>query len=293
MRNISGCVAVLVLATTGCDSQTPDVGQSATGQTVPATNVMQQPRPFRMNGNQILTDTFDVRYDLRDGRLTLALDTDLGDAAELMVSVSRVYQKRGSNEKYPVDYFSEQSTVAAWREPRTIGLDHDAWQQEIEKRQRVLAATGEPFTVSRIEDDLKISFVVPVNQDQPFEPRNANLTGQVVTQSGSLRIVSHEVLVPDPIDATNVGQVRFADPLGLASETTYRASGEVPVVPELDPRDPIAAIASIRRLSPGDEFMVLETTKRGNTPWYRVRTRSGEGWINSTALLGKEIVVVR
>jgi hypothetical protein len=250
-------------------------------------------RPFRITGNQIVTDTFDVRYNLRDGRLTGALETDLGDATKLMVSVSRSYWEHGSDEQYPVDYFSESSTVAAWRDPRTITLDHDTWKREIEQRQRVLAVSGEPFTVSRVADDIEISFVVPVNQEPPFERLNANLTGDVVTQSGSLRIVQREIVVPYPIDATNVGQTRFADPLSLVSETTYRASGEAPLVPEIDPPDPIAAIASIQRLSAGEEFTVLETTKRRNTPWYRVRTRLGEGWINSTALLGQEIVAVR
>lgn len=293
MRTLSSCVAVSMLAIIGCGSPTPEAEPSAAGQTAPATQVRPESRTFRMSGNQIVTDTFDVRYDLRDGRLTLALDSDLGDAAKLIVSVSRVYQKRGNDEKYPVDYFSEQSTVGAWREPRAVRLDHDAWKREIEQQQRVLAAAGEPFTVSRIEDDIEISFVVPVNQEPPFERLNANLTGGVVTQSGNLRIIRREVLVPYPIDATNVGQTRFADPLGLVSETTYRASGDVPLVPELDPDDPIAAIASIRRLSPGEEFTVLEATKRSNTPWYRVRTHLGEGWINSTALLGEEIAVVR
>ncbi len=111
-----------------------------------------EPRPFRIVGNQIVTDKFDVRYDVRDNRLTIALDTDLGDAAKLMVSVSRSYWEQGSEEEYPVDYFSEQSPVGSWREPRTIRLDHDAWKREIEQRQRVLAAAGEPFTVSRIWD---------------------------------------------------------------------------------------------------------------------------------------------
>jgi hypothetical protein len=82
-----------------------------------------------MTGNQIVTDTFDVRYDLRDGGLAVVLDTDLGDAAKLMVSVSRSYWERGSDEEYPVDYFSESSIVGAWRDPRTITLDHDTWKR--------------------------------------------------------------------------------------------------------------------------------------------------------------------
>lgn len=286
-------IAALV-ALVGCGSSDPPETESTEPEdTARTTEMTTEPQPFRITGNQIITDTFDVRYDLRDGRLSVALETDLGDAAKLMVSVSRSYWERRSAEEYPVDYFSESSNVDAWRDPRTITLNHDAWKREIEQRQRVLAAAGEPFTVSRIADDIEISFVVPVNQEPPFERLNANLTGDVVTQSGNLRIVRREIVVPYPIDATNVGQTQFADPLGLVSETTYRASGEVPLVPEIDPPDPVAAIVYIQRLSAGENFTVLETTEQRNTPWYRVRTRVGEGWINSTALLGQEIVVVR
>ena len=287
--SIAGLVVLI-----GCgSSEPPETESTASEDTARTTEMTTEPRPFRITNNQIVTDTFDVRYDLRDGRLAVALDTDLGDAAKLMVSVSRSYWEQGSDEEYPVDYFSESSTVGAWRDPRTVTLNHDTWKREIEQRQRVLAAAGESFTVSRTADDIEISFVVPVNQEPPFERLNANLTGDAVTQSGNLRIVRREILVSYPIDATNVGQTRFADPLGLVSETTYRASGEIPLVPEIDPPDPIAAIASIQQLSRGEEFTVLEATKRRNTPWYRARTRLGEGWINSTALLGQEIVVVR
>lgn len=275
-------------ATAETESESPTADESAR-----VAEVAPPPRQFRMSGNQIVTDTFDVRYDLRDGRLTLALDSDLGDGAELMVSVSRIYQELGSDEQYPIDYFSARSTVGAWREPRTISLDHDGWKREIEQRQRVFTAAGEPFTVSRIADDIEISFVVPVNQEPPFEPWNANLTGSVVRQHRNLRIVESRVLARYPIDATNVGQTRFADPLNLANETTYRTSGGVPLVADIDPPDPIAAIASVRRLNQGEEFTVLKRTSRGNTPWYHVRTHLGEGWINSVALLGQEIVVVR
>jgi hypothetical protein len=64
-------------------------------------------------------------------------------------------------------------------------------------------------------------------------------------------------------------------------------------MPEFEPADPIAAIAAIRQLEPRGEFTVVEVRTHRNAPWYRVRTRIGEGWINSTALLGQELRAVR
>lgn len=293
MKFFNTCLTILLLGSVGCNTPAPHTDSSTKGETTPTADARPTPRPFQLTGSQVVTDTFDIRHDLRDGRLTIALDTDLGDAAKLMVSVARMYRNRGSDEQYPIDYFSEQSTVGAWREPRIVILDHEKWKREIEQRQKVLAAAGEPFTVSMIADDIEISFVVPINQEPPFEALNANLIGKAVTQSYNLRIVRRETLVYYPIDTKNIGRTRFADPMGLTQGNTYRASGTLPIVPEIDPADPIAAIASIRRLSPGEEFTVLEMKRHDNTPWYHVRTRLGEGWVNSVALLGQELVVVR
>lgn len=252
-----------------------------------------EPRRFRRVGDQILTDTFVVRSDLRGDNLTLGLDSDLADATKLVVSVSRDYQERGSTDRYSVDYFSEHSTVGAWRRPRTVTLDHDAWKREIEQRQRALAAVGEPFTIFRIADSIEVSFVVPVNQDPPFKRWNENLAGRVVTQSGSLRIVKHETALLFPMDTMGVGQVRLGAPFGLEVHTTYFAARHIPIVPEIAPTDPIAAIAGIRQLDPGEEFTVIEVRTRENTVWYRVRTRIGDGWVSSIALLGQDLRVVR
>lgn len=210
-----------------------------------------------------------------------------------MVSVSRVYEERGNPERYPVEYFSELSTIGAWRRSRNIRLDHNRWKDEVEQRQRMLAAAGEPFTVSRISDSIEIRFVVPVNQNPPFEEWNANLTGSVVEQTGDLRVIERDVLLLSPIGAQSAGRKRFAAPLALEIRTTYAVSRETPLLPEVEPVDPVKAIEAIRYLKPRGEFTVMEVRVHHDAPWYRVRTRVGEGWINSTALVGQELTIIR
>ena len=97
----------------------------------------------------------------------------------------------------------------------------------------------------------------------------------------------------EQLDQAAAVETPFLDPRDLARGTTYRAAGEVPLVPEFEPADPMAAIAAIQQLEPGVEFTVLETRMSGSTPWYQVRTPVGEGWINSTALIGQETMIVR
>jgi hypothetical protein len=276
-----------------CSPGAPEGGAATESSEVRTVADVQEPRPFRMSEGRIVADTFDLQYDLRDGQITLVLLTDLGDAATVMVSVSRGYRERGSTEEYSVDYFSERSKIAEWRQPRLIRLDHANWKQQLEQRQRILAAAGEPFTVSRIDDDIEISFVVPVNQDAPFERMNANLVGAVVTQRGNLRIVERRIATSYPIDATGVGQTRFADPLSLSPGSVYRPSREVPLMPQFEPTDPLEAIGSMQRIPAGEEFTVIEARDRRGAPWYHVRSGVGNGWINSTALIGQEVVEVR
>jgi hypothetical protein len=285
-------VGTLVLLS-ACSPPAPEGEVVNGGGLAQAEGDVHEPKAFRIINGDIVVDTFDVRYDLRDRKITLTLLSDLGDAATVMVSVSRGYRERGSTERYSVNYFSERSTIGAWREPRVINLDHDAWKRELEQRQRLLAIAGEPFTVSRVDDDIEISFVVPVNQDPPFQESNANLTGAEVTQSGTLRIVERRMSAAYPIDATDVGQSRFADPLNLVSQSTYRLSREVPLMPQFDPADPLEALGAVQHLRAGAEFTVAEVRARAGTPWYRVRSAAGEGWINSVALIGQDLVVVR
>lgn len=248
-------------------------------------------RGFRLQDGRIVTDTFEIKYELRGRQLSLSLNSDLGDAASLMVGVSRDYQERGSTVRYPVAYHDEASTVGAWRQARTIDLDDERWAAQIDNRRRALAASGDPITLGSISDSIEISFVVPVNQDPPFERWNANLHGAVVSQSGELRVVKRTIPLYAPLDV-QLARTEYADPLGLERGTSYRASRLVTLMPEFEPADPMAAIARIRRLEPGTAFTVLETREKVGSPWYRVRTAIGEGWINSTALIGQTVTSV-
>lgn len=154
---------------------------------------------FRMSGNKILVDRFDIKHDLRGNELTLLLDTDLGDSTKIEVTVSRYYKPPGHHNAYPVNYFTHAGTVEAWRDPRTVTLDHGAWLQELEQRRRVFADSERPMTDTFISDDIEIRFMVPMGQLPPFEPRNSNLTGAVVLVEPNYRVVTRRVTTRFPI----------------------------------------------------------------------------------------------
>lgn len=169
---------LLIAATAACSSQ-PDGG-------------------FRIVDGQIVTDVFDVTARLDpDGRLTMELDTDLGDSTVLMVSVSRSYVETDDDSEHVIDYFSEPGTVGEWRTPRTIAVSDEEWGRRLEEQQRSMEDIGLGFTVERIADDIEVSFVVPIEQDPPFEEGNSNLTGSVVYGT-PLRNVRDDVVVQLP-----------------------------------------------------------------------------------------------
>ena len=142
---------------------------------------------------KVVCNKFNVQATLKDSKLTFSLDTDLPDNTKVMVSVCRLYWKSGSSKAYVISYHQTKSSVGALRYLSMVKLDDDRWSLDLQKKQKLLAKMGEPFEISRISDDVKIDLTVPINQDNPaFGHRNKNLVGPMVTDSGSLRVISVE-----------------------------------------------------------------------------------------------------
>ena len=151
----------------------------------------------------VISDRFELHWELDGTDLLLAIDTDLPDEGELSVSVSRTYYEVGSDVFYLRDYFSEFEPVSRWREPRRIALDADAWKADLTAHQNEMAALGNDFAfeVARIEDSIKIRAVLHMNQDDPrFGGHgNPNLSGEATSRSGNRILVEAEASIPFPL----------------------------------------------------------------------------------------------
>jgi len=97
--------------------------------------------------------------------------------------------------------------------------------------------------------------------------------------------------------ALNATDSSLVDPQRLSIGRTYRLSKETPLMPEVEPSDPIGAIERIKRMPAGSRIRVLVCTVRQSTPWYKVQAAVGPGntrvtgWVNSIALLGQRLSV--
>jgi hypothetical protein len=184
-RIIPGLLLVL-LAAAACqpapDSPATDAGGSARAGRILADGT-------------IIADTFEVRYHRRGETLTVVLETDLPDQAVLNVQLSRTYRRNGTSEDFPQDYFWEESTVGAWRQPQTIRIDDATWRAGLEN---VAAAGG--FEVSGIGQEVELSLTVPIHQPAPFQEGNGNLRGSAVRPSIWGGIVRRELRIPHPIE---------------------------------------------------------------------------------------------
>jgi hypothetical protein len=253
-----------------------------------------------LSGNGIVADRFEVRQALKDDILTVSLDTDLPDETKLMVDVSRRYWQAGDTTAYVNEYFEESGAVSGWRAPRQIVLDEDRWRAALSEKQRILAQGGDPFDIGRVEDSVIVSFVVPVNQSDPrFGDRNQHLSGSAVSVSSlGWPLIERELQLFRKAGKADPSAPKWADPSDLRVGWRYSLSRETSLMPELEPADPMAAIARIRIIPRGGSIRILSSAFHEETRWYEVEAydssgvQAGTGWVNSIALIGQDVAAL-
>jgi hypothetical protein len=257
--------------------------------------------PAVASGQTVTCDRFEPNATLHGSELTVFLDTDLPDWTQIMVSVSRSYWAGVPLQEYPIAYVETKSTVGEWRKPHALRVDHGAWRRRLDEQTRRVGAAGIAVKVAKIDNDVTVSFTVPINQADPrFGPANRNLIGKKVAATG-LRVVRAERKVRHPFaPGAEPTTTDFAALDGLKTGAKYQISRETPLMPERHSADPLRAIAAIRRVPAGAILTVLEVDRSDpSNPWYRVSAVSARGtiplsgWLNSDALIGQEIRVVR
>lgn len=255
--------------------------------------------PSQSAPSSVTCNRFRVVKALRGDSLTLSLDTDLPDFTVVMATVSRSYFEKGSAEEYPLDYLSERSTVGEWRKPRQISVTHDKFKTDLAERQRSTALAGIGGDVARVESDVVVGFTVPINQPNPaFGPGNSRLTGAAITREGSWRLVKSHVRVPYPLTSQAIATPQWVNLNTLAIGQAYQLSEQTPLMPELNPVDPLRALAAIKQIPANGTITVRAAAMKDGDPWYRVDARDaaekqiGVGWVNSVALTGQRLLVV-
>ena len=167
--------------------------------------------------NEVVSDRFELQWELDGEDLLLAIDTDLPDEGELSVSVQRSYYQVGDDNAYSRNYLSVFEPVSRWREPRRIPLDSEAWRADLAAFQNEMAEfaaavrsreAGVPvedtvaFEVASIDDDVTIRAVLTLNQDDPRfgGVNNPSLTGDATSRLGNGVVVEAEANFEFPLE---------------------------------------------------------------------------------------------
>ena len=255
--------------------------------------------------SSVVADRFSLQVETEGTDLLLAIDTDLPDTAELMISVNRIYYEVGNDSAYSREYFAERGRVLDWRGSRRISIDDEAWKADLKAHQESMAELGSfvAFDIDRIEDEIQVSAVLHINQPDPrFGGRgNPNLSGQAINQSGNRNLISREETIEWPLSGAPVAKrskmVAFDE---LREGESYRLPKEVPMM-ALHPSDLVNSdsfdgrmevLRRTLRIPAGRVVQVIRviSPETGETswPWYEVELIGNDGargWINSVALM--------
>lgn len=87
----------------------------------------------------------------------------------------------------------------------------------------------------------------------------------------------------------------YLDPHDLRVGSAYIVSRRTPLMPEVEPADPMAALSKMKQIPVGGVFKIYGIHMKNGKPWYRVRALTankkqiGSGFINSAALFGQTL----
>ena len=85
----------------------------------------------------------------------------------------------------------------------------------------------------------------------------------------------------------------FIDPCEL-EQATYRLDRETPLMPEINPADPMEALSRMKQIPAGLSITIVGKTDVSGRAWYQVAVVSGgrvidTGWVNCIALIGQRL----
>lgn len=234
-----------------------------------------------------LYEEFKVKYSLNENLLNISIITDLPDNIKLSLSVNRSYWEKGDSETpYSGEYYSEEVTVGELKNSRKIALNKDVWQSNLSEKQKDLALSGIDLEVEKISDSINIVAIV-MSSNIP-EPKFKN---------GKYGL--NETFIYYPMKGNIITESEYGNFQSLKIGKTYLLSDTTPLMPELNPSDPLTASSKMKQIDKGNRIKILKIVNKSNKPWYKVKVFDQEnksigiGWINSFALLKQELYIIK
>jgi hypothetical protein len=140
--------------------------------------------PAAALARRVLVTRFEPLTELKDGELTLALDTDLPDSASVMWNAYRPYvrQLRGEEIEYGVEFGSGKTTVGELKNGLRIDVSDATFKRLFDGQREHALARQETFKIIAVGKEVMLRLTVPIHQDAPFAKLNENLEGSMVIE---------------------------------------------------------------------------------------------------------------
>lgn len=245
---------------------------------------------------------------ITDKQINVKIETNFPDGTNLNLYGNRYYQVKGVNETYTGDLFETDFSVKNGYFESTININDKEWYDRYQGVARAIPNEYPP--ISKISDKINIRVVYTAAATQPADvvkilgTRGEFVSGEGVEHFGTGTAGRLTALFTTkefylPMEGRVAKKSEYTDYQSLKVNQTYSIAKETPLMPEFEPSDPLAAMSKIKDLPAGSQIKILSINAKYNFPWYEVQAinKSGEiigrGWINSTALIGQDILIIR
>lgn len=291
MNKIKQNLILLIIIGTliSCKNNDNTIVEPSTEKAIEKSDTFEQviPKEELDKNEQKIYEQFKINSSLNGNSIDVSISTDLPDVIEVSFSISRSYWEKGDPEsEYSEDYYSEYITVGQLKKTQTIALKKQTWQSNLTDNQKKMSASGLGFDVEKISDSIKVYAVVMSSNgiDPTFKDG---------------KIGQNEIMLYYPMKGNIETQSKYGNFQSLEIGKTYSVSKTTPLMPQLNPADPIAAVGKMKELVTDNRIKILNIVNKRNTPWYEVKAFDknsksiGVGWINSMALIGQELRVIK
>jgi hypothetical protein len=245
--------------------------------------------------------------DAGENKVIINVKTNFPDGTNMSLSIYRIFYTKGDTTSYIGELGDEDFSVINGNFEMSLIINDTEWYN---KRQRLIKDLPNDFSpIAKISNKITIDVLYT-----PAVPQPANVLevlgtrGEFVTGEGSehfgtgtlgrLTLFRVSKKLSFPMEGRVKKSPEYTNYQSLKVNATYAISKETPLMPEFEPSDPLAAMNNVKYLQSGSRIRILSIKTKYNSPWYEVQAKSktgegiGKGWINSTALIGQDILVI-
>ena len=146
---------------------------------------------------------FDLKWERSDQEsVTLFIDTNIPDHAEVNVNVYRTYEAttEGKQDTYSEKHFSSTETLSRWKDPRRVPIDSETWRSDLMDHQAAMARLGTSmaFKIDELSDHVKVSAYVFGNKTGTRFDKRTFATLMDSVQAREL-VAKSEIQIPFPL----------------------------------------------------------------------------------------------